>query len=70
MFDQMRLFAVCHKTANHDRGIFPAREIVRAATRGGAEALGAEKEFGQIRPGMARGFDSRQYGCAAHVPRV
>lgn len=52
MFDQMRLFAVCHKTANHDRGIFPAREIVRAATRGGAEALGAEKEFGQIRPGM------------------
>lgn len=52
MFDQMRLFAVCHKTANHDRGIFPAREIVRAATRGGAEALGTEKEFGQIRPGM------------------
>ena len=52
MFDQMRLFAVCHKTANHDRGIFPARDIVRAATRGGAEALGAGDEFGQIRPGM------------------
>ena len=52
MFDQMRLFAVCHKTANHDRGIFPARDIVRAATRGGAEALGAGEEFGQIRPGM------------------
>ena len=52
MFDQMRLFAVCHKTANHDRGLFPARDIVRAATRGGAEALGAGKEFGQIRPSM------------------
>ena len=52
LFDQMRLFAVCHKTANRDRSLFPAREIVRAATRGGAEALGAGDEFGQIRPGM------------------
>ena len=52
MFDQMRLFAVCHKTANHDRSLFPAREIVAMATRGGAQALGAQEEFGQLRPGM------------------
>ena len=52
MFDQMRLFAVCHKTANHDRSLFPAREIVAMATRGGAQALGAGEEFGQLRPGM------------------
>ena len=51
LFDQMRLFAVCHKTANHDRALFPAREIVRAATRGGAEALG-ETDFGQLAPGL------------------
>lgn len=52
MFDQMRLFAVCHKTANHDRSLFPAREIVALATRGGAQALGAGEEYGQLRPGM------------------
>ena len=52
LFDQMRLFAVCHKTANHDRGLFPAREIVAVATRGGARALGAEGEIGCLAPGM------------------
>ena len=52
MFDQMRLFAVCHKTANHDRSLFPAREIVVLATRGGAQVLGAQEEFGQLQPGM------------------
>ncbi|MGN0773529.1 MAG: amidohydrolase [Candidatus Ventricola sp.] len=52
MFDQMRLFAVCHKTANRDRSLFPAREIVALATRGGAQALGAQEEFGQLKPGM------------------
>lgn len=52
MLDQMRLFAVCHKTANHDRSLFPAREIVAMATRGGAQALGAGEEYGQLRPGM------------------
>ena len=52
LFDQMRLFADCHKTANHDRALFPAKEIVRAATRGGAEALRAGDEFGRLQPGM------------------
>lgn len=52
MFDQMRLFAVAHKTKNRDRSLFPAREIVALATRGGAAALGAQDEFGQLRVGM------------------
>lgn len=52
MYDQLRLFAVCHKTANHERGLFPAREIVRAATRGGAEALKADDRLGWLKPGM------------------
>ena len=51
LFDQMRLFAVCQKTRYHDRSLFPAREIVRAATRGGAEALG-NREIGVLKPGM------------------
>lgn len=51
LFDQMRLFAVCQKTKYHDRSLFPAREIVRAATRGGAEALGMERT-GVLRSGF------------------
>jgi len=50
LFDQMRLFAVSQKTACHDRSLFPAREIVRIATRGGAEALGMTNA-GQLSPG-------------------
>ncbi len=56
MFDQMRLFAVCHKTVNRDRSLFPAAQIVAAATRGGAQALGAEDEFGMLKPGMRADF--------------
>ena len=51
MFDQMRLFAVGQKTRYHDRRLFPAREIVRAATRGGARALGME-DAGALVPGF------------------
>ena len=51
MFDQMRLFAVGQKTAYRDRRLFPAREIVRAATRGGAEALGMT-DAGALVPGF------------------
>ncbi len=68
LFDQMRLFADCHKTANHDRALFPAKEIVRAATRGGAEALRAG---GGIRPasaGNAGGSGAGERGRAAPFP--
>ncbi|HWP52018.1 MAG TPA: amidohydrolase [Clostridia bacterium] len=52
MFDQMRLFANCHKTANRDRSLFPAKDIVRLATAGGACALRGEREYGHLAPGM------------------
>lgn len=52
MFDQMRLFANFHKTEERDRGLFPAKEIVALATRGGARSLGALDEFGRLVPGM------------------
>ena len=52
LFDQMRLFANFHKTANRDRGLFPAEEIVRIATAGGALALHGKREYGQLFPGM------------------
>jgi len=52
LFDQMRLFANFHKNENRDRSLFPAKDIVALATRGGARALHAEREIGMLKPGM------------------
>ncbi|MCD8221329.1 MAG: amidohydrolase [Clostridiales bacterium] len=51
IFTQFRLFASFHKTANHDRSLFPAREIVRFGTMGGAKALGIDGETGSLEAG-------------------
>lgn len=51
LFTQFRLFASFHKTEHHDRGIFPAKEIVALGTSGGARVLGAEAMIGSIEPG-------------------
>jgi 5-methylthioadenosine/S-adenosylhomocysteine deaminase len=51
LFSQMRLFANFHKTHNQDRALFPAKEIVRLATRGGAEVLGLADKVGTIEVG-------------------
>ncbi|MBQ8161620.1 MAG: amidohydrolase [Clostridia bacterium] len=53
ILDQMRLFAVTQKTKYHDRKLFPAREIVRAATRGAAECLSPSPAFGYIAKGAS-----------------
>ncbi|WP_086348965.1 amidohydrolase [Candidatus Enterococcus clewellii] len=50
LFAQMKLFANFHKTYEKDRALFPAKEIVRLATRGGAEVLGFEN-IGSIEVG-------------------
>lgn len=50
LFAQMKLFANFHKTYQKDRALFPAKEIVRLATRGGAETLGFD-EVGSIEIG-------------------
>lgn len=51
IFTQMRLFASFHKTKHHDRSLFPAREIVRLGTIGGAKALGIGELTGSIEAG-------------------
>lgn len=51
LFSQMRLFANMHKTYNHDRALFPAKEIVRLSTMGGAETLGLADQVGSIEIG-------------------
>lgn len=51
LFTQFRLFASFQKTRYHDRGIFPAKEIVEFGTMGGARVLGAGQEIGSLEIG-------------------
>lgn len=51
LFTQMRMFANFQKTANQDRSLFPAKEIVSLATKGGSQALGIEQLVGTIEVG-------------------
>jgi 5-methylthioadenosine/S-adenosylhomocysteine deaminase len=56
LFSQMRLFANFHKTFLQDRSAFPAEEIVKLATCGGANVLGMEKQIGSIEAGKQADF--------------
>ena len=51
IFTQMRMMANFQKTYLNDRSAFPAKEIVRLATAGGARALGLEHEVGSLEVG-------------------
>lgn len=51
LFAQMSLFAKVHKLINHDRTVFPAHEIVRLATLGGAKTLGMDHSIGSLEVG-------------------
>jgi len=51
LFTQMRMFANFHKTFEQDRELFPAKEIVKLATIGGAEVLGIDHLVGTIEIG-------------------
>ena len=51
LFTQFKMIASAQKTRYHSRGIFPADQIVKLGTIGGARVLGAEKEIGSIEPG-------------------
>lgn len=50
MFHEMRLAATL-QAMRHGPGALPAREVVRMATRGGAQALGLGDEVGLVEPG-------------------
>ncbi|KKK39923.1 amidohydrolase [Mesobacillus campisalis] len=56
LFAQMRLFGNFHKTFLQDRSAFPAREIVRLATLGGARVLGLQEQIGSIEAGKQADF--------------
>lgn len=51
LFTLFKLFADFQKTAYHDRSLFPAEDIVRIGTMGGAEAIRAGGQIGSIEAG-------------------
>lgn len=53
MFEEMRLAALLAKAVASDAEAMPAHAALRAATLGGAAALGLETRIGSIRPGKA-----------------
>ncbi len=48
---QLGMVTRAHKTANHDRGAFTAKEILALATIGGAQALGTDNITGSLEVG-------------------
>jgi 5-methylthioadenosine/S-adenosylhomocysteine deaminase len=53
MFEEMRLAALLAKAVSGDAEAMPAHAALRAATLGGAAALGLETRIGSISPGKA-----------------
>ncbi|MEQ9814623.1 MAG: amidohydrolase [Azospirillaceae bacterium] len=53
LFAQMDLVAKLQKLRALDRQVMTAREVVRLATRGGADVLGLGGQVGRLAPGMA-----------------
>lgn len=53
MLREMHVAAILAKVVSEDAAALPAREVLRMATLGGAEALGLEDEIGSLEPGKA-----------------
>lgn len=51
LFTLMRMAACSQKTRYHDRSLFPAKELVRIATMGGARALHMDDRIGSLEAG-------------------
>ena len=51
MFEAMRMASLLHKLHTGDPRVVSAREALAMATRGGARALGMERQIGSLEPG-------------------
>jgi 5-methylthioadenosine/S-adenosylhomocysteine deaminase len=51
LFGEMRLAALLAKVATGDPAALPAADVLRAATLGGAQALGIDADLGSLTPG-------------------
>ncbi len=56
IFTQLKLFANFHKNENQDRSIFPAKEILKLATIGGAKVLQMDNRIGSLEIGKKADF--------------
>lgn len=56
IFTQLKLFANFHKTENKNRSAFPATEILKLATIGGAKVLQMENSIGSLELGKKADF--------------
>lgn len=56
LFTQFKLCANFHKTYNHDRSAFPAKEIISLGTIGGAKSLKMEQKVGSLEIGKQADF--------------
>ncbi len=68
LFTQFKMIASFQKTRYHDRGVFPADQIVEMGTAGGAKVLGAEHEIGSIEPGKRADLVLVETGSANMFP--
>jgi len=51
-FEEMRVALALHRASAEDAGALLAKDVLKLATVGGAEALGLDGEIGRLRPGM------------------
>jgi 5-methylthioadenosine/S-adenosylhomocysteine deaminase len=49
---EMRMAALIHKGITHDASVIPAPDVLKMATRNGAQAIGLESHLGQIKKGF------------------
>jgi 5-methylthioadenosine/S-adenosylhomocysteine deaminase len=56
MFEAMDFAGKLAKTRSEDPTVLPARDLLAAATRGGARALGLETKIGSLEPGKRADF--------------
>ena len=58
-FEEMRFALGLHRAFAEDAAALLAKDVLKLATTGGAEALGLGDEIGQAAAGDARGHDRR-----------
>ena len=70
MFEEMRLAALLAKAVARDAEALPAHAALRAATLGGARALGLEARIGSIVPGKGCRPGGRRWRARMPVPEL
>jgi len=68
MFEAMDFAGKLAKVSTMDPTVLPARDLVAAATRGGAKVLGLESKIGSLEPGKQADFIALDSQAVHTVP--